>query len=269
MFIKNNLSSGDSVFCYQCSGLACEPDPVYLTPCDNQLNRPIPRCYSVAWNLKNIYRGCYEQEDPFIQNCIDNVFENCAVCEGNGCNNQPLFQPATSNITCKVCPYGVCTETDVARDDYQLCDRFLMTVVPSCYQLLDYEMIAFTFGCTNAISDEDYEFCAKDKSKLSCRFCYRDNCNNFVHSYNGTQGDRISCKTNLLAFTATRICDRFTILTPFTNCFTEINFLRPRVNQFVGCTVSYPPGETYYVTKGVNYYNCWSTNCNEFADIRG
>lgn len=129
---------GAAVFCYQCSGLTCEPLEKYLQPCDNDLNRPVARCYSVAWNLTNIYRGCYESADDNIEHCRDRRLTNCAICFGNGCNNQPLFQPLTKTITCKHCPYGMCPLHGLPRDDFHMCEPFLMTVTPSCYQLIDY-----------------------------------------------------------------------------------------------------------------------------------
>lgn len=132
--------------------------------------------------MTNIYRGCYEPEDDNVQHCIDKRFSNCAICDGNGCNNQPLFQTADQSISCKQCPYGVCGVSST-REDFHICDRFLMTVVPSCYQIMDYKMNQFTFGCTNdqGLTEEQFEFCSEDVYKLSCRLCYSHNCNNFAH----------------------------------------------------------------------------------------
>lgn len=224
----------------------------------------------MAWNLTNIYRGCYEQGDPFLQHCIDTRLSRCAVCEGFGCNNQPLFQPAAA-LSCRHCAYGLCNDENSTRfrNDFHTCNRFLMTVVPSCYSILDYAMVSFTFGCTNDLSAHDYHLCSLDRLQLTCRLCYTMNCNNFAHEYNGYSGNRKRCLSSLTAYSNLRYCDRYSIYTPFVHCFLEVNFMRPRVQQFTGCTSSYPPSEIKQVVQGVNYFNCWRTDCNNLYDLRG
>lgn len=264
------LLPGAPVFCYQCSGLTCEPEEKYLQQCDNDLNRLVARCYSVAWNLTNIYRGCYESADDNIEHCRDRRLSNCAVCSGNGCNNQPLFQPMTQKITCKHCPYGVCPLHGMPRDDFRMCEPFLMTITPSCYQVIDYALGAFAFGCTNDLSPEDFHFCSQDRLKLSCRFCYTDNCNNAHHSYLPAEwtSTRKRCAESITTFITNRFCDRYTILTPYAHCFVEVNFLRPRVAQKVGCTSAFPESEMKYAVERVNYYHCWENDCNHLRAVR-
>lgn len=249
--------------------MICEPLEEFLQPCDNFLKRTVARCFSVAFNLTSIYRGCYELEDPFIQHCADTRLSRCAVCEGNGCNNQPLFQPP-SNLTCKHCPYGVCGAVrSETRADFHTCGRFLMTIVPSCYQIIDYAMVAFTFGCSNDLSANDFQFCSLDTLHLSCRFCYTANCNDAAHRFRGHGNNRKRCQASISTYFFVRYCDRFTILTPFAHCFVEVNFMRPRLGQFVGCTSSYPQTETEQVVRGVNFYNCWDSECNDIMYIKG
>lgn len=258
------LSAIAPVYCYQCSGLTCEPLPRYLETCGNALYRSKARCYSVAWNNTNIYRGCYEPEDDFVQHCKDRILEDCVVCDGNGCNNQSLF--SDQYISCKNCPRGECTEWSLPRQDYRLCPKFLMTQAPSCYHIVSYEMNLYTFGCTNEMSVEDYWYCKLDVFKFMCRICYTHNCNDFLIDFEA-EGSRLVCHS-LIASNGI-FCDRYTYLTPFTNCVADINFLRPRIGKMGGCTNLMIEAESSYTITQANFFHCGKSWCNNLDEIRG
>lgn len=255
------------MYCYQCSGIACEPVPEYLKACDNLIGRQVARCFSVAWNMSNIYRGCFEEVDDNIGHCRTHQLTKCTVCDGNGCNNAPLFSNQT--ISCRICAVGQCSSLLEQRIDLHTCPRFLMGITPSCYVILYYKTFEYSFGCGNRMTEFEAEFCRVETFGLSCYTCTTTNCNTFHFEYGGSQdNDRSICYASHFSPDQKYWCDITTFETIYAQCITEMNVFKPRTLLYAGCTNYLLKQDSEYMTRSNDMYFCIKKGCNRVPEIR-
>lgn len=60
------------------------------------------RCFFVAVEPDQIFRGCYEPEGTHLAECRRHRFTLCRICNGQACNNKPIYQD--TRFSCRKCP---------------------------------------------------------------------------------------------------------------------------------------------------------------------
>lgn len=162
--------------CYICTGLNCAPHSTHLTSCKSKVGPDTIKCFFVAVDLDNIYRGCYEPNGTYVEFCNKHRRNYCQICQGQACNNHPIF--TDTPFSCRQCLQGRCHYTDEPdRSTFKTCTPFFYGHVPRCFVYYYYGRLHYFFGCANALPLAIRSSCEADTFNTVCRYCDYPNCN--------------------------------------------------------------------------------------------
>lgn len=171
--------------CYVCAGYDCLAQPQFIQQC---VSPSTSDCFYVTANNTELYRGCYEDQNPHKWLCQEHILNKCTTCNTSLCNDQPAYRPET--LSCYKCspPSAQCRDPVHMAHHFQPCRPFLFTDLPACYSLYDHRTFEYEFGCLSEASLAVRATCDQDWFRLTCHVCHWSRCN--VHLfYKETEGD--------------------------------------------------------------------------------
>lgn len=210
-------SEQPSASCYICSGLNCAPHVDQLSSCKSPVSADKVRCFFVAIDQDNIYRGCYEKNGTHVDFCREHRLNYCRICRGQGCNNKPIY--SDTPFSCRKClTIGPCHYTDAPEKiTFHSCPPFFYGHVPRCFSYYYYGRLRYFFSCANEVPLQIRSSCSVDTFYSVCRYCDQPNCNDndYFANFQMIPHYRNVCLRRDVYIN----CNLYTSLVPIMGCF--------------------------------------------------